>query len=433
MPNDDHIAQLKKGVAVWNAWRDKNPTCPNLSGADVRGALLSEADLSWATLHRANLTAAHLDEANISMAQLREANLTGANLRGAVLTGANLLGAVLSEANLRRADLRKANLSGTNLGEARLCRADLSWADLSGADLGWARLREANLSRASLVTTTLVSTDLASCDLTGCRIHGVSAWRVELDDAKQQNLIITPKDEPEITVDNVEVAQFIDLLVHKEKIRHVIDTITSKVVLILGRFTDERKAVLDALREELRKRDYLPMLFDFEKPFSRTADETIALLARMARFVIADLSDAKSVLQELRGIAPDLPSVAIQPLILTSQQEPGMFDFFRSYPWVLQPCCYDSQERLLANLEKGVVDPAEAKVLELRKTYRGAFGPTLTRADGASLRETTLALKPPRLARGLPPTSLLAHGPSVSARCERRLHQTWRAPRRRLI
>ena len=40
-----------------------------------------------------------------------------------------------------------------------------------------------------------------------------------------------------------------------EKIREVIDTITSKVVLILGRFTGERKAVLDALRDELRKRD----------------------------------------------------------------------------------------------------------------------------------------------------------------------------------
>ena len=37
----------------------------------------------------------------------------------------------------------------------------------------------------------------------------------------------------------------------------MIDTITSKVVLILGRFTAERKAVLDALREELSKRHYL--------------------------------------------------------------------------------------------------------------------------------------------------------------------------------
>ena len=61
-------------------------------------------------------------------------------------------------------------------------------------------------------------------------------------------------------------------------------------VLILGRFTDERKAVLDALREELRRRDYTPVLFDFEKPRSRSTLETVSTLAHMARFVIADLN-----------------------------------------------------------------------------------------------------------------------------------------------
>ena len=60
-----------------------------------------------------------------------------------------------------------------------------------------------------------------------------------------------------------------------QKIRDVIDTITSKAVLILGRFTPERKAVLDALREELRKRDYLPILFDFEKPASKDLTGTV--------------------------------------------------------------------------------------------------------------------------------------------------------------
>jgi len=67
------------------------------------------------------------------------------------------------------------------------------------------------------------------------------------------------------------------------------------VVLILGRFTDERKAVLDALREELRKRDYLPILFDFDVPARRDITETMSLLARMARFVVADITDAKSI------------------------------------------------------------------------------------------------------------------------------------------
>ena len=47
----------------------------------------------------------------------------------------------------------------------------------------------------------------------------------------------------------------IDLLLHNEKIRKVIDTITSKAVLILGRFTPERKKVLDALRDGLRQRN----------------------------------------------------------------------------------------------------------------------------------------------------------------------------------
>ena len=144
--------------------------------------------------------------------------------------------------------------------------------------------------------------DLTDANLTGCHVYGVSAWGLKLsDETSQRNLSITKYDEPEITVDDIEVAQFIYLMLTNQKIRRVIDTITSKAVLILGRFTDQRKVVLDALRDELRKRDYLPILFDFEKSDSRNTDETITLLARVARFVIADISDAKSVLQELRA------------------------------------------------------------------------------------------------------------------------------------
>ena len=83
-----------------------------------------------------------------------------------------------------------------------------------------------------------MNTDLTGADLTGCRVHGVSAWGLKLDEkTKQRNLVITQYGEPEITVDNIEVAQFIYLMLHNQKIRDVIDTITSKAVLILGRFT----------------------------------------------------------------------------------------------------------------------------------------------------------------------------------------------------
>jgi hypothetical protein len=48
-------------------------------------------------------------------------------------------------------------------------------------------------------------------------------------------LAITSVDEPEITVDNIEVAQFIYFLLHNQKIRDVIDTIGKKRVLLLVR------------------------------------------------------------------------------------------------------------------------------------------------------------------------------------------------------
>ena len=199
MANPEHLALLQQGVDVWNAWRAKEPSVrPDLIGAD-----LSEANLIRANLSRTNLGRADLSGANLSGANLTEADLSGAKLSGADLSGANLSG-----------------------------------AKLSGADLIGANLSGANLSRAQLVETNLID-----ATLTDCRIYGISAWGVKLSErTKQQGLIITPSGEPEVTVDDLEVAQFVYLLLHNEKIRNVIDTVTSKVVLILGRFTPERKA-----------------------------------------------------------------------------------------------------------------------------------------------------------------------------------------------
>jgi hypothetical protein len=170
---------------------------------------------------------------------------------------------------------------------------------------------------------------------------------------------MTPREQPEITVDNPEVAQFIYLLLNNQRIRHVLDTITSKVVLILGRFTPKRRAILDAIREELRNREYLLVLFDFEKPWNRDITETVSMLAHMARFVIADLSDPKSIPHELAHVIPLLPSVPIMPVIVRSQEEYSMFEHFFGFRHVLKPFRYRNQDQLIASLETKMILPAE--------------------------------------------------------------------------
>jgi hypothetical protein len=167
-------------------------------------------------------------------------------------------------------------------------------------------------------------------------------------------------------VDNLEVAQFIHLLLNNQKIRDVIQTIGKKAVLILGNFKPERKAILDAIRNALRNFGYLPILFDFDVPENRDITETVSALAHLSRFIIADITDARSIPQELQAIVPHLPSVPVKPLLLSSQREYAMFEHFKRYPQVLETHFYENADDLLSSLTSEVIEPAEAKALELK-------------------------------------------------------------------
>ena len=71
--------------------------------------------------------------------------------------------------------------------------------------------------------------------------------------------------------------------------------------------------------------------------------------------------------QELLRIVPNLLSVPVQPLLLASQQEYGMFEHLRRFPWVLEPVLYEDQDRLMAALAEKVIGPAETKATEQTK------------------------------------------------------------------
>ena len=324
MLNPKQLRILKQGVNAWNKWREENPDAKiDLDGADLYAANLANANLSGANLRKASLEKADLYEANLMDAKLIGANLTRANLRQSILFGTDFMGSNLSESDLTGATLAKATLVSANIDKAKI---------------------------------------------SGSWIYAVNVWDLEGEFEEQRDLVITRKGQPIITVDNIKVAQFIFLILDNEEIRDVINTLSSKTVLILGRFSiPERKIILDTLKDKLREYNLLPIVFDFERPTDRDFTETIKTLAGLSYFVIADVTNPKSSPLELQATIPNY-QIPFVPIIQEGEQPFAMMrDLQTKYKdWVLNTVTYDSIDTLMKVLKPLIVEPAMKKHNELR-------------------------------------------------------------------
>ncbi len=137
-----------------------------------------------------------------------------------------------------------------------------------------------------------------------------------------------------------------------------------KVVLILGQF-GERKHVLDGLRARLRTLGFAPIVFDFEKPATKTLTESVRVLAGLSAFVVADITDPKSVPQEAMAIIPT-SMVPFVPLVQGEQAPWAMLESLwqEHQDRVIEPLWYGTVDELLPLLGPAVVEPA----LERRRT-----------------------------------------------------------------
>lgn len=342
----------------------------DLSGADLSRANLAEANLSQATLAQAGLFEAILDEANLSRANLHGAILHGANLKKTDLSQANLSGANLFEANLDRAnlaqaDLTRADLTGTYLNWANLSQATLKQAHLAAAHMRGTNLSGANLDRADLSKATLIGVNLAEANLNDSCICGISAKGVTLTASQHLNLIISSPDEPIVAVDDFEVARFVYLLLQNPQLGEVVDLWGKKLVLIAGSFGGERSTLLVGMRSRLRARGYLPISFNAERPGGQGYSQILSTLVRLSRFVIVDLSEARSVTRELDQIVPNLPWVPVQPLLSRLVRAYAMLLNYRDCAWILDMHSYHGLEDLLTRFEEKVLQPAESKAAEI--------------------------------------------------------------------
>ena len=158
---------------------------------------------------------------------------------------------------------------------------------------------------------------------------------------------------PRLGSDVPRVAQKATRAAHQQAVSHVAELVetldgddygallselSERGVLILGRFTDRRRKILEAIKQRLRQHParYKPVLFTFDRPPSRDLVESIRWFAGASRFVIADLTEPKSLPAELQAIVPDCPSLPLVAIVSGSTREYPLFKHIKRYKSVIE-------------------------------------------------------------------------------------------------
>lgn len=334
-----------RGVFVNSSWSkqiakpDFNLASISYGGcADFSESEFSECDLAGAKLWGASFWRSRLRDTSLRQSVMAGGNLAGAEFHGcdcdeSDLSCSHLGGVRATKTTFRKGSFRSCDMAGADFGAAHVrrlnnwrisptgsayesCQHEYHAIDCAGADFTGALLEGASLVRTNLNHALLV--DVA--------VYGASVWSVSLEGARQRNIRVTAFDEPPMTVDSLPMAQFIHLLRSANSLRDVIDEVTSKAVLILGRFGQGGLERLRVMAGVVREQGMSPIIFDWDPPRSRDLLETVCVLGRLSSFVLVDLTDPSSVPAEFMAIAQEVRSAPIYPLIHSSQRPFSMFE-----------------------------------------------------------------------------------------------------------
>ena len=100
---------------------------------------------------------------------------------------------------------------------------------------------------------------------------------------------------------------------------------------------------------------------------NRKSTKSLAELVLFACFVIADLSEPRSIQSELQAIVPNFQSVPVVPIINEGGREFATFASIARRPNVVSPTLrYRNVDDLIRKLDHDIVPAAESKVRELR-------------------------------------------------------------------
>lgn len=338
MNDDEHKKRLVNGSKKWNIWRKEYiRITPLLRGVDFLTELYPRDSLESYNFKRTDLNSA----------TLRECQFFSCNFNKSTLDNADLVNCYFNKCNFNNVSMRLANLSGAMFNECTFINSDLSYCVAQNTIF-----KNSKIVNSKLEYVNFTGSHFERITIKDCSVFGISTWDLDLEGCTQSNNNIVPNSQMSITIDDIELAQFVYLILDNRKFRNTIDTLVSKVVLILGNFSSNNKPILNKIFIELRKLNLVPILFDFEKPLNRDTTETVSTLAHISKFVIADLTGARSIGHEMATLIPNLRSVNIYPIVRRNEVEYSMFNDFKAYNWVKQTIRYDNSqvEKVIHNI-----------------------------------------------------------------------------------
>jgi hypothetical protein len=107
---------------------------------------------------------------------------------------------------------------------------------------------------------------------------------------------------------------------------------------------------------------YIPVLFDSDPQHEKPILKTVKMLANLARFVVAGLTDHHMVRAELTATIPNVPTVPVQPIIEGNADLPTEFASWALFRSFLPVYRYAHLAQLLASLTEEVIVPVEGHV-----------------------------------------------------------------------
>jgi len=156
----------------------------DLSGRDLRFAILNGSDLTGVKLDGAQLQGASLEDVKLDHAEMNNVQLQGANLRNAMLRNTILGDAHFEEAMLERACMKGAEIENASFNGADMTFAKLNDAILLGTSFEGAILHEVNFTGSEANRAKFRAADLTGADLRDVKLNGANFHAANLSSAK---------------------------------------------------------------------------------------------------------------------------------------------------------------------------------------------------------------------------------------------------------